>query len=169
MRLFLLAAVLVLLGLPSQADSAGTYGDVTVTTTLSPTMNELSVTLSTTNDQGQTVTSGPHVVNADPNGDGRDVQTSPEITLDGDTYRWRNGKFQKKNANGTWKTIPKKKPGKKGGQEMEYLTAGDPAPGPGTLWRPDFSDSVYLVMGERAPFSGYFDLVGDEVTSLPLQ
>jgi hypothetical protein len=166
MRLFLLAAVLVLLGLPSQADSAGTYGDVTVTTTLSPTMNELSVTLSTTNDQGQTVTSGPHVVNADPNGDGRDVQTSPEITLDGDTYRWRNGKFQKKNGN-RWTTIPKKKPGKKGGTQMDYLRVGDPAPYPGVLTSPSGGLSVPLLTNDIAPFEGYFG-PGDTTTSLPV-
>lgn len=167
-----LLTVLALLVLPliGWAGSGGTYttgtGDVTVTTDLSPSHNTLTVTLSTTLDDGTTVTRGPVVVNANPNGDGHDILSSPELALDGEIFQWRNGFFCEKQDDGTWKKRPKKKTGGKRGSSMSRLVAGELAPTDGVLWLPT-GPELPMLQGEVAPWDGYWSSPGDEIVSLP--
>jgi hypothetical protein len=148
----------------ARADSAGTYptssGDLTVTTDLSAHHNDLRVTLERNGNSSAQTT-----VNADPNGGTHDVLNSPEIRCDGGTFKWEGGKLKEKQADGTWKTLRKKRT--KGNLPGSYawLHAGEPAPFPGTLHSPGLPD-VPLLRGERAPHSGRLS-PGDEITTLP--
>lgn len=161
-----LLTLLALLVLPllGRADSAGDYvtatGDLTVTTSLSPSHNQLSVTLSRNGN-----TSPSTNVTANPQGGTHDVLNSPDIRVDGGTFKWENGRLKEKQADGTWKTLKKKK--KTGGKRgsMEYLRAGDVAPHDGVLWNPG-TPELPLLQGDVAPYSGYFS-PGDDVVSLP--
>lgn len=85
----------------------------------------------------------------------------------GNTYRIRNGKVQKKNADGTWSDLRKKKKSKSGGGFGDlHLNAGDPAPHAGTLFS-RYNPPVFLQATQRAPWAGMLGSPGEEVVSLP--
>lgn len=169
-----LILALLLVGSTAYAkDAAGTYGAgaeaVTITTTLSPLHNDLTFDAKKT-DTG-TTNNGNSAV-ADPSGDGRDIQSSREFTLDGETYRFRAvNKLEKKQANGTWKrlTKQKEKKEKKAGSSyfpsLLWLRSGDAAPARGVL-RTRAGVEFHLEARQAAPESGWFG-PGEEVTSVP--
>lgn len=95
------------------ADSAGVYGAgdeaVTVETNLSASHNDLTVRLTVNKADGSgTATTSWKDASADPSGDGRDVLDTGEITAEGRTFRWKDGKFQEK-KDGVWRN-PRKQP-----------------------------------------------------------
>jgi hypothetical protein len=152
-------------------DSSGVYGTgddaVTITTSLSPTHNDLTFDAR----KGSSVAEDVGAV-SDPAGDGKDILRSNEFSLGGDTYKFKGGKLFKKGKNGKWKAMPKKKEPKKrgkgsrsGGIDSARLEAGDYAPSDGTLFG-DNGTVQYLYLGQRAPFGGIF-APGEEVTSIP--
>src|SRR6185436_6305593 len=99
MMKFLIPVVffIALLSAPAESNSAGSYGTgantVVVETKL--TVTPVHITLSARITKGNDTSAWTPVV-ADPSGDGKDVYGSPEITVDGTTYRWKNGKLQEK-------------------------------------------------------------------------
>jgi len=168
-----LIALLALAAPAFAKDSKGTYGtgddSVTITTHLSPSHNTL--TFDAKNPSTGTTNNGLGAV-ADPSGDGKDILSSNEFTLDGETYKWSNGNLKKKGKNGKWKLLPKKKEpkpktnsGQRGSMDFTRLEADEPAPSDGTLFG-DNGTIQYLYVTQRAPFAGIFS-PGEEVTSVP--
>lgn len=89
----------------------------------------------------------------------------------GEQFRVRNGRLQKKGADGKWRNMRKVPKPKKGSTTRsstfgwQRMSAGDAATEPGFLSSRAFGE-VHLSVGDVAPFDGMF-LPGDEVVSLP--
>jgi hypothetical protein len=181
MRLLKIAAAVLLLALPAWGDSAGKYKNgscgsgkkVTVETRLSATHNDLEFRLIS---EDGTSSTGWKDAEADPAGDGRDILNSnpaDTITLDGERYRWKDGKLQELKDGGDpanpsdWCNVPKVKVKKKAEQPCTLLIReGDVVPFDGTLYTPDFAFSADVKEGDIAPFDGFL-APGDELVSLP--
>ena len=164
---------LLAIAAPAFADSRGTYGtgddSVVIATHLSASHNDLTFDAR----RPSTGTNRTGVgAEADPSGDGKDILNSGVFTLDGEEYKWSNGKLKKKGKNGKWKILKKKKEPKpktsnsqRGTFGMLRLEADEPAPSDGVLWGDDFR--VYTLQAtQRAPVGGMFS-EGEEVVSLP--
>ena len=131
---FLLLAPLVV------GNSAGTYGSgkheylVTTKITSTPVHDELSTTISHLG-----ATTPKTDVVSDPDGDGRDVLRSPDIVCSTAVVRWKAGKFQEQQPDGSWVSLKKqrKKPSRKhsSGFFNDQVSApgeeGTSLPGPG--------------------------------------
>ncbi len=124
----------------SFTDGTGTSG--TATGTLGPSSSESSPTVT---ESGQASTPGPN----------------------GATLRVKEGKVQKRNADGSWSNMRKKKKTTSQQDSSFYLQAGQASPVGGILRSPTHPD-IALQRGDVAPWDGWItSSPGEEVVSLP--
>ena len=106
--------ILTCIGSMLWADSAGTYNGpgaprTTVSTRILTTTGQLQAQISANG-----FASLWQDVRPNPSGDGKDILNSVNFVVDGQTYRWKNGKLQRYDRGaGGWKTMKKPKPKKK--------------------------------------------------------
>lgn len=148
-------------------DSSWTNADASLTVTVGITQYSSSNTVGvkfTTGDHTSPEAAGtPGASSSEENPTATDSGAS---STSSGTFRVKGGKVQKKNADGTWSDLKrKKKTGTQGGG-FETLQVGEPAPSDGWLRSP-LGRTVFLYQGAPAPFFGYFS-PGEETTSLPL-
>jgi len=166
------------LALAGRAQAGGEVGDgtrwtggggdetVTVNVTQHSSANSASVTFTDSNGTSPAAsgTLGPNSSEENPtateSGEGR----TPGA--EGETYRVKEGKPQRKGSDGVWRNMkPWKKKGTQGGSLYESLVAGQPAPRDGVL-RASGMDDLPIKQGVPAPWAGVLG-PGEEVTSLP--
>ena len=150
-------------------DSSWTDGSSTVTVDITQNSSANDATVKFTDSAGTspgaTGTLGPSSTEAKPTATESDGASTPQPG--GSTYRLKDGKVQKRNAQGQWVTWREVKKKKASGMPLyEQLQAGDPAPSDGTL-RSFLRGSIPLLQGELAPWPGVFH-PEETVVSLPL-
>lgn len=170
--------ILTILSLILGASTASAGGEVLDGSSWTNADGSLTVTAditqySSSNTVGVTFTSSGH---SSPEATGTpgesSSETSPTASESGQasnssgTFRVKEGKVQKRNADGTWSNLKKKK--KTGSQPggFQTLQQGEPAPSDGWLRSPT-GRTLFLAKDTPAPFFGYFS-PGEEVVSLPM-
>jgi hypothetical protein len=125
MKYLFLIPLLFLLAPSAFSNSSGIYGTggdqvtVFVKLTPGPVHDDLSCRF-THNGASATATDAI----PDPDGDGKDVLTTPDTTAGGKTYRFKDGKCQVKDAAGFWHTLKKQKTKRNSGSSVRAQGGG---------------------------------------------